>query len=220
MLCSVHVQLCRPLPLCPWLHPLGPKLCPWSHFSFFLPGSICLKLSSSVTPFPACSIPGFQQLSFLSSCLYPLASKLAVFLLIQHSYIPCGSPMYDTEIRAIRLEASPQSFPWWPSLSPACAARFECICESEIKSLQRKIVQLHPCLSLLTVSLPTLASSAVWTGREFPNHQCWFFFCLTVPSTVYVFPPALYRKEQVKTRSHLPHFALKSPQLKIQVQHL
>lgn len=67
---------------------LSPRHLPWSHTSFFLKSSICLKLSSFI------SLSGYrvwevQYPSLILSSLCPFQSNLALFLHVEHSQKLC-----------------------------------------------------------------------------------------------------------------------------------
>lgn len=92
---------------------LDPQLCSLNHpppslfFLIFMKGGTCFQLSNFILLFFAGECWGSDSL--LSFCpLCPVQSKLAGFLLLEHSQKSCGFPMYVTETLSIRREASPQ----------------------------------------------------------------------------------------------------------------
>lgn len=113
-----------------------------------LEAGTCLKLSSSVTPLPAYRTPGFQWLSFVSSCVCLLQSKREVLLLIQASCKSGGSPMYVTG--SICPVGGPSSLSWTAPFYSWLLLRWLRGLMSHMECLQPK-GQSRPWLPLQTV---------------------------------------------------------------------
>lgn len=141
-----------------------------STFFFFLEGSTCCYPEQLYQLVSCLENPRIQQPTFISPHLWSLQSKLAVFLLIEHSQKSVSLPCMLMESIALYQKLLYRFYPYNLSLFLDPPEMGDYIYVSHTSSLQQKFFKPQPWTYFQNIL-------SKW-GENFPNHQILACLCL------------------------------------------